>query len=427
VYEVRDLRVSLGGRQVLGPLDLQIHEGAFIGMLGPNGSGKTTLLRALSGVVKPSAGEVTLHGAPLRRYSPLELARLVGVVPQQFSLDFGFTVSEMVAMGRYASGGGRASAEDVDQEAVQAALRETSLSPLADRLVTELSGGERQRALIAQTLAQQTPVILLDEPLNNLDLNHQLEVMQLLNRLHEAGRTIVVVLHDLNIAAQYCQTLVLLDEGRIAAQGTADDILDPRVILEVFRVRVAVHRQGARPYLTPLWTSAHQATGQDLAAKVHVMAGGGAASALVEELVLQGFTPSVGVVSVFDSDYVTAGRYELEVVSAPPFQPFPPEAVAEMDALVRASDILIVAPVFFAPGNMDLLRVAVETARRGQPVVVLEADSVAQRDLAEGQATQLVQEALEAGALPVTGVGEAVTEVRKVATSLAGRPARPSR
>jgi hypothetical protein len=98
-----------------------------------------------------------------------------------------------------------------------------------------------------------------------------------------------------------------------------------------------------------------------------------------------------------------------------------------MDALVRASDILIVAPVFFAPGNMDLLRVAVETARRGQPVVVLEADSVAQRDLAEGQATQLVQEALEAGALPVTGVGEAVTEVRKVATSLAGRPARPSR
>ena len=108
VYEVRDLRVSLGGRQVLGPLDLQIHEGAFIGMLGPNGSGKTTLLRALSGVVKPSAGEVTLHGAPLRRYSPLELARLVGVVPQQFSLDFGFTVSEMVAMGRYASGGGRA-------------------------------------------------------------------------------------------------------------------------------------------------------------------------------------------------------------------------------------------------------------------------------------------------------------------------------
>ena len=411
--------MTLGGRPVLGPLDLTIHEGAFLGMLGPNGSGKTTLLRALSGVVRATAGEILLHGTPLRRHSPLELARLVGVVPQQFSLDFAFTVSEMVAMGCYARGGRHASAEAVDQDAVQAALTETSLSALADRLVTELSGGERQRALIAQTLAQQTPVILLDEPLNNLDLNHQLEVMQLLNRLHKAGRTIVVVLHDLNIAAQYCETLVLLDEGRIAAQGTADEILDPRVILEVFRVRVAVHRQGARPYLTPLWTSAHQTAGEDPMVKVHVMAGGGAASALVEELALQGFTPSVGVVSVFDTDYVTAGRYELEVVSAPPFQPFPPQAIAEMEALVLASDILIVAPVFFAPGNMDLLRVAVETARRGRPVVVLEADSIPQRDLAEGQATQLVHEALEAGAVAAIGVAQAVDEVRKVAAKAA--------
>ena len=122
--------------------------------------------------------------------------------------------------------------------------------------MTQLSGGERQRALIAQTLAQESPILLLDEPLNNLDLNHQLEVMQLLSRLHKAGRTIVVVLHDLNIAAQYCERMVLLDRGRVAAQGSADDILDPKVILEVFRVRVAVHRQGKRPYLTPLWTKA---------------------------------------------------------------------------------------------------------------------------------------------------------------------------
>ena len=254
-------------------------------------------------------------------------------------------------MGRYAHGGRRSDPTDgsaasrggprtepaADHDAVTAAMNETALSSLEGRLVTELSGGERQRALIAQTLAQESPVILLDEPLNNLDLNHQLEVMQLLSRLHAAGRTIVVVLHDLNIAAQYCEGLVLLDGGRIAAQGRADDILDPRVILEVFRVRVAVHRQGARPYLTPLWTNTHGARAGETPVNVHVMAGGGAASALVEELVLQGFTPSVGVVSVFDSDYVTAGRYELEVVSAPPFQAFPAEAVAEMEALVRSA------------------------------------------------------------------------------------------
>ena len=138
------------------------------------------------------------------------------MVPQQFDLDFGFTVEEMVAMGRYAHGGRAA-----DGEAVAAALEATGLVPLAGRLITELSGGERQRALIAQTLAQETPVLLLDEPLNNLDLNHQLEVMQLLVRLHAAGRTIAVVVHDLNMASQYCDELVLLDQGRVAAQGDA--------------------------------------------------------------------------------------------------------------------------------------------------------------------------------------------------------------
>ena len=415
VYSARSLQVSLGGRPVLGPLDLQIAEGAFIGVLGPNGSGKTTFLRALGGVVKPTAGEVLLLGRPVHRYHAIDLARLVGVVPQQFSLEFGFTVSEMVAMGRYAHG------SDSDDDAVAAALAETGLSSLGGRLVTEMSGGERQRALIAQTLAQQTPVLLLDEPLNNLDLNHQLEVMQLLGRLHKAGRTIVVVLHDLNIAAQYCEELVLLDDGRTAARGTAEAILDPRVILEVFRVRVAVHHQGSRPYITPLWTNTHQAADEVGAVKVHVMAGGGAASALVEELVLHGFTPTVGVVSVFDTDYVTAGRYELEVVSSPPFQPFPAEAIQEMETLVRGSDVLVVAPVFFAPGNMELLRGALEAARRGQPVVFLETGSIEQRDLTGGQAAELVQQALEAGAQAVDSVEEAVDRVREVAAGLRGR------
>ena len=413
VYSARNLEVSLGGRHVLGPLDLQIAEGAFVGVLGPNGSGKTTFLRALGGVARPTAGEALLMGKPVHRYHAIEMARLVGVVPQQFSLEFGFTVAEMVAMGRYAHG----SASGGD--AIDAALAETGLSSLGGRLVTELSGGERQRALIAQTLAQETPILLLDEPLNNLDLNHQLEVMQLLGRLHKAGRTIVVVLHDLNIAAQYCEELVLLDEGRIAARGTAEAILNPRVILEVFRVRVAVHHQGSRPYITPLWTNTHQAADEVGAVKVHVMAGGGAASALVEELVLHGFTPTVGVVSVFDTDYVTAGRYELEVVSSPPFQPFPADAVQEMDVLVRSSDVLVVAPVFFAPGNMDLLRGALEAVRRGQSVIFLEAGSIAQRDLTGGEAAALVREALDAGAEAVDSVQEAVDRVRSLVTDLA--------
>ncbi|MCE5254082.1 MAG: ABC transporter ATP-binding protein, partial [Actinomycetia bacterium] len=333
---------------------------------------------------------------------PGELARLAGVVPQQFNLDFAFTVEEMVAMGRYAR-----DAPAADGEAVAAALEATRMTAFADRLITELSGGERQRALIAQTLAQQTPILLLDEPLNNLDLNHQLKLMQLLSRLHGEGRTILLVLHDLNMAAQYCDELVLLSQGQLAARGTPNDILDPRTILEVFKVRVAVHRQGSRPYLTPVWSTALEglpAGGR----RVHVIAGGGAASGLLEELVRQGFTPTVGIVSVFDSDYTVAQEYELEVVSAPPFEPFPPEALQEFDSLAHEAEVLIVAPVFFGRGNLAPLRTALQVCRAGKRVIVIDGPPIEERDLSGGEATGLVTELLAAGALRVGDINQAV-------------------
>ena len=402
-YEVRGLEVRLGGRAVLGPVDLLVPHGRFMGILGPNGSGKTTLLRALTGGLRASAGEIMLETRPIRDYRAAELARLIGVVPQQFTLDFSFSVEEMVAMGRYAQG-----APAADDEAVAEALEATGMTALAKRLVTELSGGERQRALVAQTLSQRTPILLLDEPLNNLDLNHQLEVMQLLKTLHAAGKTIVVVLHDLNMAAQYCEELVLIDQGRVAAQGRTADILDPRLILEVFKVRVAVHRQGRRPYLTPLWSGVPEAPPSEGQARVHVIAGGGAASDLLEEFVARGFAPTVGIVSVFDTDYTTAQRYELEVVSAPPFEPFPPGSVREFDSLAREADVIVVPPVFFAPGNLAPLRTALEAARAGKKVIYVGQPPIGERDLAGGEATTLVGELLASGALEVSSTLEAV-------------------
>jgi len=425
VYQLRGIEVELGDRRVLGPLDLDITRGSFLGILGPNGSGKTTLLRALTGSARLSAGTAFLEGRPIRGIRALELARLVGVVPQQFSLDFGFTVAEMVAMGRYAHGGHRASragreetGDDAhalaDDTAVATALEHTGVSSLAGRLVTELSGGERQRALIAQTLAQETPILLLDEPLNNLDLNHQLEVMQLLSRLHAAGRTISVVLHDLNMAAQYCDELALLDQGRLAARGGPADILDPKLILDVFRVRVAVHRQGRRPYLTPLWTRSREEPLGGERTRVHLIAGGGAAADLMEQLVLHGWTPTVGIVSVFDSDYATAQRYELEVTSTPPFQPFPAETVAQLGAQIGDADVVVVAPVYFGQGNLELLEVTLEAARSGKKVVLVDRPPIDERDLADGAATALVRRLLEAGATTVSGTREALDSVAGV-------------
>ena len=407
------LQVELGGRPVLGPLDLQLASGSFVGIVGPNGSGKTTLLRTLTGAVRPSAGEILLQGRPLSDYHALEVARSVGVVPQSFTLDFSFTVEEMVAMGRYAHGarGGRGvgfAAPDEGRDPVTAALQVTGLTELADRPVTELSGGERQRALIAQTLAQETPTVLLDEPLNNLDLNHQLETMQLLRSLHAAGRTIVVVLHDLNMAAQYCDELLLLDQGRVAARGTPAEVLDPRLILEIFKARVSVHRQGRRPYVTPVWSGPVAVPAHREERRVHVIAGGGAATSLIEELVVRGYAPSVGVVSVFDTDYATAQDYALEVVSAPPFEPFTAEAMQEFDALAEQADAIIVAPVFFGRGNLAPLHTALGAAKAGTRVIVVDQPPLAERDMSEGEAAALMARIFAAGALRADGPDQAV-------------------
>ncbi len=439
LYDLRGVEVAFENRRILGPLDLQIRAGDFLGILGPNGSGKTTLLRTLTGALRPNRGDVELLGRPAADYHPLEVARLVGVVPQQFTLDFGFTVAEMVAMGRYAQSGhrpafpprlrGRSTTSRQlhalsttsprlqgrpmtgalrDDDIVTEVLSQTGLTELASRPVTRLSGGERQRALIAQTLAQETPVLLLDEPLNNLDLNHQLEIMQLLRGLHEAGRTIAVILHDLNMAAQYCDRLLLLEEGRIAAEGAPQVVLDPRLILEVFKVRVTVHHHGARPYLTPVWSRDQHLPSDRAAPRVHVVAGGGAATPLIEELVARGFAPSLGVVSVFDTDYLTAERYELEVVSAPPFQAFPPDAIQQMETLLGESEALVVAPVFFGSGNLELLNLVLHALEQGHPVVFLDPDSCAQRDLTGGEAVALTQAALARGARAAPTVDEVV-------------------
>ncbi len=231
-----------GGTNVVHELNLTIHPGTITALVGPNGCGKSTLLRGLSRLLKPTSGTVYLDGANIHTMKAKELARQLGILPQAPTAPEGLTVHELVEQGRYPHQSWFNQWNADDERIVAQALDQTNLSLFADRAVDTLSGGQRQRAWIALALAQQTEVLLLDEPTTYLDLAHQIDVLDLLAELNERGRTIVMVLHDLNQAARYADTIVALRGGQIVAHGSPDQVIVPENILQVFGLEAEVVR-----------------------------------------------------------------------------------------------------------------------------------------------------------------------------------------
>jgi len=251
--EVENLNCKLGNKDVLKNISLKVYPGDFLGILGPNGSGKTTLLKCLGGVLKPVSGKVLLEGRPLENYSRMEIARTISVVPQGIEAGFEFTVSEFVTMGRTPHLKPFRGETKEDLSIVTWAMEVTGISPIAGRFFGQLSGGERQRVVIAQALAQQPRLLLLDEPASYLDISQQGEVFNLVKKLNrQYDIAVIVVLHDLNLAFRYCKSVILLNNGTLFAEGEPSEVLTPENIKEVYHTNVEVfHRRGA-DYVLPL-------------------------------------------------------------------------------------------------------------------------------------------------------------------------------
>ena len=252
--QARGLRLGYGDRPVLDGLDLVVPDGSFTVLVGPNACGKSTLLRGLARMLRPRAGSVLLDGAEVSSLPAKEVARRLGLRPQGPTAPEGMTVVDLVGRGRYPHQGllGRWSA--ADEAAVAEAMAVTGTADLAGRDVEELSGGQRQRVWLAMALAQQTPLLLLDEPTTYLDIAHQVEVMDLLADLHDAGgRTLVAVLHDLNHAARYATHLVAMREGAVVAQGPPAEVVTAELVEAVFglRCRVVPDPETGTPLVVP--------------------------------------------------------------------------------------------------------------------------------------------------------------------------------
>jgi iron complex transport system ATP-binding protein len=228
-------------RAVISDLSLDVQHGQITALVGPNGSGKSTLLKTLARLLKPNSGAVLLDGKAIHTLSTTEIARQMAILPQGPTAPHGLTVRELVEQGRYPHVGALRMLRTQDHAAIAQALELTDMTGFAHRPLDSLSGGERQRAWIALTLAQDTPVLLLDEPTTFLDIGHQLEVLELVAQLNrERGMTIVLVLHDLNQAARYAHRMLVLNQGQIAADGTPADVLTPELLAAVFGVRVNI-------------------------------------------------------------------------------------------------------------------------------------------------------------------------------------------
>lgn len=248
-----NLTLAYDRREVIRDLDVEIPDRSFTVIIGANGCGKSTLLRALARVLKPARGTVLLDGKAIGDYPSRQVARLVGLLPQAPITPDGITVAELVSRGRFPHQGAlrRESAED--RAVIERCLTETGVADLRERPVAELSGGQRQRAWIAMALAQDTELLLLDEPTTFLDLAHQIEVLDLCARLHEAGRTVVAVLHDLNQAARYASHLIALRDGEVIAAGPPARVITADLVEQAFglRARIIEDPESGTPLVIP--------------------------------------------------------------------------------------------------------------------------------------------------------------------------------
>jgi iron complex transport system ATP-binding protein len=351
--EVDDLGVDRGGERVLADVSLSARPGELLGLVGPNGAGKTTLLQTVNGVLVPDSGTVRVGGDRVADLSAREAGRRVATVPQETAVAFEFTVREVVAMGRHPHTGRFGSYDD---DPVERALERTDTARFAGRAVSAVSGGERKRVLLARALAQDAPVTLLDEPTGGLDINHAVHTLELARGMAREGRTVVAAIHDLGLAARYCDRLALLSEGGLLAVGEPRSVLTESTLRAAFGADAVVADDPVTG--APLVTTLSETETPQRSVPVHVLGGGAAAARLYYPLVAAGFDVSTGPLPAGDRDAETARALGCETVIAPAFGAPGPEALRAARELIAGAEVTVLAPIPRSPATRPLLDLA---------------------------------------------------------------------
>lgn len=406
-----NLTFSYGDKNILDTLNLEICTGSFVTIIGPNGSGKSTLLKNITAEYTPQQGAVLLEDQDIFKISKKNLAKTIAVVPQDTGGDFSFSVMETVLMGRMPHQKRFEGDSPRDLEIARWAMELTNVWDLRDRSVNELSGGERQRVIVARALTQEPRILLLDEPTSHLDIQHQFELLELLESLNKTkGLTIIAVLHDLNLAAQFSHKIVLLDKGKIVAYGDPAVVLTAQNIRNSYHIEVALSTNEITGRFNIIPLSKQKQRNQ--AAKntvIHLVCGGGSGVFLMEQLFQTGYPTSCGVLNIGDSDWKRAKDLGLDVSEEAPFAPISAEALTLNYDFIHRADVIIVLPVAFGYGNLaNLQQVADAQHQENKQVLIVEQSEVEKRehnrDFTEGKADELIAEMLSQGAVKVASI-----------------------
>ncbi len=253
--KIDEIEFAYGEEVILKDISFNIEEGEFISIIGPNGSGKSTLLKTLNNIYTPRKGNIYLDGEKIQKIKRREIAKRISLVPQESQINYEFTVEEIVTMGRHPYKRRFEKENLEDKRIIEEAMEMTYTTKLRDKLITEISGGEKQRVIIAKALAQNSSIILLDEPTSSLDINHQIEVLELLKKLNKnKNTTVVIVLHDINIASRYSDRIIFLKDGKIISKGRPEEVVTKNNIKKAYDMDIylEINKYTRSPYLIPL-------------------------------------------------------------------------------------------------------------------------------------------------------------------------------
>jgi len=394
-----NLHAGYDTQDIVKSISCTFASGTFTGIIGPNGSGKTTLLRAFSRVI-PSSGILELDGKDVRDYTPAEFGMALGFVPQDEGRPFSYTVLQVVLMARYARTSRFAALTPDDYARCHRALDETGVAHLADRSIRTLSGGEWQRVLIARALAQDTNVLLLDEPTSHLDLAHQSDILTLMCDLAASGATIIGVFHDLNLAALYCDRLIMIRNGQMVADGTPAQVLTPEKIRNVYGADVVTscHPATGRTFLMPVKTTNGNVSHLK-SLHIQVISGGGSGAGLLHFLAGRGLSLSAGILATTDTDYVTATALGIPCIPVLPFSQISAHALENLKVMLAQADKIVLSVHPVGAGNLPVL-LALRDVDPARIIIHLpEGREFASYDFAKGTAAAAYQNLCAAGAL----------------------------